>query len=367
MRLLALLALTLVGCLKEKVPFCENGAFCPEPLVCTERGTAPFCGTAAEVLPCMGLDDEAACTLAGDAKGFCEAGLCKACDENNAACTYETWVQMPAGVSADLFAIHVAGPRDVYAAGRGGVVVHWDGRAWTVLPAPESGDLRAIAGAGDTLFAAATTKMYRFASTAWTAEAASPNAILGMWGTGEAFYAAGFRATVGRTTASGWTYVEDPLSLPGPPGLNAIWGRAADDVFAVGTAGTVMHWNGAAWSTQATPGNYILLGVGGDHAVGRVTGGAGMPAMLRFAGTWQDISNRLPAEIANQPIALRGVWANATDVFAVGDAGKIVHVANDTYTLMPSGTNNALNAVAGSGADVFAVGAGGVVLRYRIP
>ena len=31
--------------------------------------------------------------------------------------------------------------------------------------------------------------------------------------------------------------------------LNAVWGTSGNDVFAVGDAGTILHYNGMAWST----------------------------------------------------------------------------------------------------------------------
>ena len=63
---------------------------------------------------------------------------------------------------------------------------------------------------------------------------------------------------------------------------------------------------------------------------------------------------------------LNGVWgSSATDVFAVGDNGAIMHYDGTTWSTMSSGTTNDLNAVWGNSAtDVFAVGDNGTIVHY---
>jgi hypothetical protein len=363
MRQLALVALTLAGCLKEKVPFCENGAFCPEPLVCTERSEAPFCGTAAEVEPCMGQPDEMSCALPGDVKGYCETGLCKVCDENTAACTYDTWVSMQTPVSVDLNAIYVAGPRDVYAAGKAGAFIHWDGRTWIVLAAPTGGgDLRSLAGASGTdIMAGSVSNVFHWDGTAWSVPITTPQAVLGLWGAGpNDFFLSGVSGTTGRFTGT-WSF-----AMPTANNLNAVAGTTATNVYAVGASGTVLHWD-TAWAPQATGTTYNLLAVAAEGtravAVGRTP--ASGPALVELVdSTWTDRTAMLPA-LPN--VFLRGVWTSGAHTFAVGDVGTIVHGDGTTWTTMPSNTTGPFYAVAGSGKDVFAVGNGGKVLRYRLP
>ncbi|RPI23435.1 MAG: hypothetical protein EHM61_19760 [Acidobacteria bacterium] len=102
--------------------------------------------------------------------------------------------------------------------------------------------------------------------------------------------------------------------------LNDVWGSSASDVFAVGMTwrgdryeGTVMHYDGAAWSS--------------------------MPG---FAGG----------------SSLYGVWGSSgSDVFAVGDLGTILHYDGQNWSRMDSGTTHNLRDVWGTaGNDVFAVG-----------
>jgi hypothetical protein len=102
--------------------------------------------------------------------------------------------------------------------------------------------------------------------------------------------------------------------------LYSVWGSAVDEVFAVGAAGTILHYDGSDWSS----------------------------------------------ETFNTLNTLYSVWgSSASDVFAVGAVGKILHYDGSDWSLESSGTTEALNSVWGSSAsDVFAVGAGGRILHY---
>lgn len=56
---------------------------------------------------------------------------------------------------------------------------------------------------------------------------------------------------------------------------------------------------------------------------------------------------------------------SGSDVYAVGNAGTILHFDGDAWTAMTSGTSSDLFGVAGStGGDVFAVGQGGLILGF---
>src|SRR6266550_1543677 len=89
--------------------------------------------------------------------------------------------------------------------------------------------------------------------------------------------------------------------------LNGIWGTSATDVWAVGDAGTILHYNGTSWSSVPS-------------------------------GTFQ---------------FLDGVWgSSASDVWAVGDNGTILHFNGTTWSSAAVGTTlNLLGSVWGSSAS----------------
>jgi photosystem II stability/assembly factor-like uncharacterized protein len=103
--------------------------------------------------------------------------------------------------------------------------------------------------------------------------------------------------------------------------LRHVWGLDASRAWAVGDAGTVLRWTGAAWAPMATPARTIL----------------------------------------------RGIWGTGeADLFAVGDSGTILRHDGVRWYSMPSPTSEDLRAVWGSGpTDVYAVGAEATVLRYN--
>ena len=60
---------------------------------------------------------------------------------------------------------------------------------------------------------------------------------------------------------AGWDWI-NPTVTNNP--LNAVWGSSADNVYAVGDFGSVIHWNGTKWTRMPVPGNRMLVGVWGS-------------------------------------------------------------------------------------------------------
>jgi len=112
----------------------------------------------------------------------------------------------------------------------------------------------------------------------------------------------------------------EAMKVPPPTwDLAAIWGHSGSDVFAVGNV--IIHFDGVAWSTQAT----------------------GPNADLRLADVW---------------------GSSGADVFAVGAGGTILHYDGVAWTPQASGTSQDLRAVWGSSSrDVFVAG-GRSILHY---
>ena len=100
--------------------------------------------------------------------------------------------------------------------------------------------------------------------------------------------------------------------------LNGIHGTSATDIWAVGDAGTMLHWDGATWK--------LVPSLSGTN--------------------------------------LRGVWGNAANNFyAVGDGGFIQHWDGTAWVQQLSGVQNRLSGVSGFSTYTWAVGDGGVILR----
>ena len=66
--------------------------------------------------------------------------------------------------------------------------------------------------------------------------------------------------------------------------LVGIWGSGGRDIWVVGASGTVLHWNGTAWSdVDAGVESHTLVGVwgSGPHDVWLVGGQRGHPSLGR--------------------------------------------------------------------------------------
>jgi len=143
--------------------------------------------------------------------------------------------------------------------------------------------------------------------------------------------------------------------------LFGVIGTSSTNVFAVGDAGTILHYDGSSWYPQNSGTNERLLAVWLASARdGYAVGARG--TIVRYNGSsWTVVPTR-----PGTAYDLGAVWgSSATDVFAVGDAGTILHYDGDRWTSQVSNTVANLLAVWGlSPANVYAVGAENSLLHY---
>jgi formylglycine-generating enzyme required for sulfatase activity len=191
---------------------------------------------------------------------------------------------------------------------------------------------------------------------AWGAISSGTSAALyDVWGSwSEDVFAVGTNGTIVRYDGTGWSAMSSGTSEH----LRGVWGSSGSDVFVVGEGGTILHYNGVAWSPMTSNTTGDLFGVwGSDGRDVYAVGDAG--TILYYDGTsWSDMSNPMSA--------FRAVWGSgAGDVFAVGSNGIIAHYDGSAWSAMSSGTTEWLQDVWGSGAgDVFAVGSNGTIAHY---
>jgi hypothetical protein len=155
--------------------------------------------------------------------------------------------------------------------------------------------------------------------------------------------------------------------------LEGVWGTAANDVWAVGPNGTILHWNGTGWESVTNPldgltnGPYALWGTGPRNvfAVGNIGGNATTGSVLWWNGTWSRVAGAYPT--------LGDVWgsADAADVWAVGTAdaagtaGTIVHRnASAAWSSVTIGTARLYGVWGSAASDVWATGASGTILHW---
>jgi len=197
--------------------------------------------------------------------------------------------------------------------------------------------------------------------------------LMNVWGPApDALYAVGGRPAAGvifRFDGSAWARVDPGLTTPL---LNWVYGFSRADVTVVGNGGTVIHWDGRAWSRQPTPTTRSLWGVWGAApddlwAVGGDGVADAPPVLLHWdGGRWRD--EPIPTLQRSGVGAFFKVWGTGADnVYVVGQRGVVLHRVGGAWREELVGVSADLVSVWGTDADhVLAVGgrANAVVARW---
>jgi hypothetical protein len=181
---------------------------------------------------------------------------------------------------AALMGVTGSGEDDVWAVGaddgEGGLVLNWDGAAWARVPNADRHDLwwsHAFSpdevfavGAGGTVLRGGRSGFTRMSTPGLGAQT-----LYGAWGSApdDLWAVGGFAGRWGFLWHfDGEAWVEQPLPDDLPlspegelPALFKVWGRAADDVWAVGSHGTILHFDGAAWEVVPSGTDELLFTV----------------------------------------------------------------------------------------------------------
>ena len=233
-------------------------------------------------------------------------------------CTGDAWCAVaipPAPVS--LNGIWGSSKDDVWIVGSPDLTLHWDG--------------------AHLLSANADTRQTQF----------------GIWGSGKSdvwsfstgnamWHSAGFED--GGDGGAGWSLFDGADGGGWPGSISAMWGRSANDVWAVGpfAVGTPTIWHCDGWRNGAPEWAFVNTVAATDTE---------------------------PAH--PEPLSFNAIWGNANfEVWIVGMGGKTRYGSHldtppGTWTAVNSGTSTDLNAVWGSpDGDVWAGGAGGTMRRF---
>jgi hypothetical protein len=261
------------------------------------------------------------------------------------AASYGTWpfgirTGIVRGVGERLAGLWGSGPDNVFAVGEPNVILRSKGTSLTSEPVPLGTTFLGANSSGD-VFATGGSTFMRWDGSTWSQVAMDSNAslppgwadwqglgignydvtITHVWGSGPSdAYAVG-DLDIRHWDGTTWSFVPNTRTPCGagtaPPydinrqlAYKGVWGSSPHDVFAVGTIGAILHWDGTCWGWMAS-------------------------------GTSLDLLD---------------VWGSAAnDVYAVGKAGTILHFDGARWNAIQSGTTKDLLSVGGSGpGDVFA-------------
>lgn len=265
---------------------------------------------------------------------------------------------------------------DAFAAGGGddgssvGFVAayHFDGAAWTPIletgydPYLETGYLLVTpAEPGETFALEHRGLLQRYAAGTWSPLASVPawDSMLGVWApSGHELFAVGSFGQIAHLEPVTWTPAAGAATTAD---LRAVTALLADGLLAVGMGGAAVTYDLAnGWASVDT-------GVGAD-LLSAWGGGSGDVIVVGTAGTILsfDGAGFLPL-VANVGADLHAVWGSAPDdVWAAGAGGTLLHLTADgLWHPIPVATSTTLRALWGAGASfVLAAGDGGELWRF---
>jgi len=209
-----------------------------------------------------------------------------------------SWSSVESPTPFLLIGVWGSSASDVWAVSYGGTIIHYNGTSWSTVPSGTTVELFDVWGSSKSdVWAAGSGTLLHYDGVSWTRS-------------------------------------------PGVSGVYAVGGTSRSDVWAIedcyiaGCADNVannvlLHYDGAVWSRISSAGvlpdgvyqiwgssrsNAWMVGYNSSHATGRIS---------HYDGTtWSDV-----------PIQMQGGFlydvsgTSATDVWAVGDAGTILHGA----------------------------------------
>jgi hypothetical protein len=142
--------------------------------------------------------------------------------------------------------------------------------------------------------------------------------------------------------------------------LWGVWAAGPDDWFVVGDRGTILRGKAGNWTPMNAGVTTLLRRVWGTSANNvYATGDGGV--LLHFDGTaWSKVT--LP-----ESVDMWGVWgSSASDVYVVGAGGKVFHFDGGSWSMIQLPTQNFLYAAWGTSAsNVFVGGSGGTIYRWN--
>jgi hypothetical protein len=276
--------------------------------------------------------------------------------------TMAAWhlVATPPTTSADLWGVYAFSATDEWVAGTTGTIQHFTG-TWTTT----------ASGTTNTMFmfwGSAPSNLYLVGRSCtavlWNGSAWAPTSIPGCTGNQD------LMSITGTATSNVWVSgtmgnVEQFTSSwqnrsQGNPDYWDTYTASATDAYAIGTLGTIQHWNGTTM-TADTSGTTQTLAAITSPAAGEywIVGAAGVTLHKVGAGSWT---------LVQAPTAtfLYDVIATSpTDLWAVGSGGLILHGDGSSWTQVTSPTTNTLRSIAKvPGGGLLAVGTAGTMIAY---
>lgn len=237
-----------------------------------------------------------------------------------------------------IFSLWAISPSDIWAAGGGGTLMHFDGGTWSAVPSGVSSGLSSLWGSSssDVWAVGAGGKILHYNGTSWSQVAnGAANDLNWVWGIGaNNVWAVGENDTLlggpgefWHWDGANWTKVT--TSINGP--LYSVWASSPGDIFACGAAGLIMHYD-TKWTKKASGTANDLFAIWGS-APNQVFAAGKLGTVVKYDGTlWKT----LPA--GTTTVDLNAIFGDGKTVYIVGNTGTMLRssAAFDSFTPIPS-------------------------------
>jgi len=260
------------------------------------------------------------------------------------------WSVVHQGLDSALMSVWAGSSTDVWAVGAdsGGspAVLRFDGEAWTTLDTALAGNLWWVFGfpGGPVFVGGEGGLIAQYDGTELQPMTTPGNGtVFGIWGASPTDVWAVGGSLGGTSGAFAWrldgnAWVEAdgfPADLVNTDAVWKVFGRAADDVWLVGTNGLILHHDGTEFIREDAGVSTALFTVHGSADRIVAVGGFGAGVIIeRDASGWRDAS---PAEAR----ALIGVCdAGGDNAYAVGAEGAVFRRSGGEWVTEPTKTNN---------------------------
>jgi len=275
-----------------------------------------------------------------------------------------TWRRVLENLGGALLSITGNGPDEVYAVGAdpndgsGPLFLHYNGLRWQRLATDAEGDLWwiSVTPIGGSYFAVGVDGLileYDIATGSFTEHAGPDTApiLYGVWGSApDDVWAVGgtsdnpdFGGVIWHYDGAMWNAIDtSSIRSGGLPTLFKVWGRHADDVYAVGFGGVALRFNGSVWSEIASSTNRTLFTVHGNDDTVAATGGFIDGVIVEDEGSGFALRNPPGTEQMN------GVFLTPDgDGLAVGVAGAATRRTSFGWEVQDTGLETSLDFHAG--------------------
>jgi hypothetical protein len=272
------------------------------------------------------------------------------------------WSNTPVDTGGQINAITAIAANDVYAVGLSKAkIYHYDGNAWSsVFTMTTSGGTEVRALNANDVWVAGVVNLYHWNGSTWSTIAMpSGQFARGLW------VVADNDIWVGTTAGKMYHFDGATFTAVTTPSTQAPWGFVgfgANDIYTATGTNEIWHWDGASWTLRATvPTTQVGHSFYALSATSMYLAGYnGTGQVHQFDGTNVTTTN---TALPN----LQGVWGtSASNIYAVGTSGFILHNSGTGWVTEASGTSGTINTVRGANSgDVWAVGALGTAALRR--